>query len=110
MAAHAKLKFVRIPPRKARYVVDQIRGKSVAEAERVLMFSPRRAAKPLLKLLRSAVANAEQQGDLDPEILFVRKAHVDQGPAMKRIRPRAQGRAFLIRHRTSHVTVEVDER
>lgn len=109
MSAQAKLRFSRIPPRKARDLVDLIRGRSVEEATQTLTFSRRRAARPLLKLLNSAVANAEQQGELDLDILYVREAFVDEGPTMKRIRPRAQGRAYLIRRRTCHVTVVLDE-
>lgn len=110
MSATATLKFVRIPARKARYVVDQIRGQNVEEAVRTLTFSKRRASRAILKLLNSAIANAQQAGDMDLDVLFVKKATVNTGPVFKRIRPRAQGRAYGIFHRTCHITLELDER
>lgn len=110
MTATATLRFIRIPTRKARYVVDQIRGKNVEEAVKTLTFSKRRASRHILKLLNSAIANAEQAGNLDLDVLYIKKALVDKGPVMKRIRPRAQGRAYRILHRTCHITLELAER
>ncbi|RMF13243.1 MAG: 50S ribosomal protein L22 [Candidatus Dadabacteria bacterium] len=110
MTAKATLRYARVPARKARYVVDLIRGKDVEDAIQTLTFSRRRAARAVLKLLNSAVANAEQRGDLDLDLLYVQRATVDVGPTMKRIRPRAQGRAYLIRRRTCHITLELAER
>lgn len=110
MAATARLRFTRIPPRKARYVVDEIRGKSVEDATKILKFSRRRAARDILKLLNSALANAEHDGSMDLDILFVKEVYVDEGPTLKRIRPRAQGRAYQIRKRTSHITLVLDEK
>ena len=106
----ASAKYVRISARKARVVADQIRGKGYEEAEALLSFSPRGAAVPMLKLLRSAGANAENNDDLDPEDMRIAAVSVDEGPTMKRFRPRAQGRAYRIKKRTSHITVVVAER
>jgi large subunit ribosomal protein L22 len=106
----ATAKFVRVSPRKAREVVDLIRGKSVGDATAILMLTPRGAAPVVAKVLASAVANAENNNDMSAEDLFVAKAYVDEGPTLKRFRPRAMGRATRIRKRTSHITVAVDER
>jgi large subunit ribosomal protein L22 len=92
---------------KARRVVDLIRGLPAADAQAVLRFSPQSASEPVGKVLDSAVANAEHNGHLDPASLVVAEAFVDEGPMLKRFRPRAQGRAFRIRKRTSHITVVV---
>ncbi len=108
MEARARVRFVRISPTKARRVVDLIRGRHVEDARRVLRFSPLGAAKTVGKLLDSAVANAEQTPGVIPENLVVKEAFVDEGPTLKRFRPRAQGRAFRINKRTSHITVEVE--
>lgn len=108
--ARAQLRFAPMSAQKVRYVVDEIRGQSVEDATRRLTFSRRRAARPVLKLLNSAVANAAQRGDMDLDILFVKEAFVDVGPTQKRIRPRAQGRAYMIRRRTCHVTIVLDEK
>jgi large subunit ribosomal protein L22 len=97
-------------PRKVRLVVDQIRGKGVEEALNILTFNPRGAAEPLAKLLRSAVANADNKGDVDIDKLVVDTAYVDEGPTWRRWLPRAMGRATRIRKRTSHVTLELKER
>ena len=110
MAATATLKFARVPATKARYVVDQIRGMDVENAIQLLTFSRRRASQHILKLLNSAVANAEQAGELDLDVLYVKTATVDVAATLKRIRPRAQGRAYQIRRRTCHITLELDER
>ena len=94
--------------RKARRVVDLIRGRTAADALAVLQFAPQAASTPVSKVLASAMANAENNLDIDPETLIVSRAYVDDGPTLKRIRPRAQGRAFRINKRTSHITVEVE--
>jgi large subunit ribosomal protein L22 len=110
MEARAKSRFVRIAPRKARLVVDLIRGRNVEDALSVLDFTPKKAARIIAKTLRSAVANAENTKNLDVDRLVVKQAFVDEGPTQKRTLPRAQGRATRIFKRTSHVTVVVDEK
>jgi large subunit ribosomal protein L22 len=105
--ARASARYVRVSPMKARRVVDLIRGLPAADAQAVLRFSPQSASEPVGKVLDSAVANAEHNGHLDPASLVVAEAFVDEGPMLKRFRPRAQGRAFRIRKRTSHITVVV---
>ncbi|MDX2496018.1 MAG: 50S ribosomal protein L22 [Desulfuromusa sp.] len=108
MEAQAKLRNVRLSPRKARLVVDMVRGKGIQEAMNILQVSPQKTAPILSKLLKSAVANAEQSGVSDVDLLFVKTVMVDQGPALKRFMPRAQGRASRIRKPTSHITVVLD--
>jgi large subunit ribosomal protein L22 len=93
---------------KVRRVVDLIRGRSAADALAVLQFAPQAASEPVAKVIASAVANAENNLDLDPETLWISKAYVDEGPTLKRFRPRAQGRAYRIRKRTSHITIELE--
>ncbi len=111
MPARAVLRYARISPRKARVVADMIRGKDVDEAFIILKFTPKKAARIIEKLLKSAVANAEASPDIvDVDSLYISKICVDEGPMLKRIRPRAMGRAYLIRKRTSHITIELDER
>jgi len=110
MEASAKLKYARLSPQKTRLVVDMVRGKAVQEALNILKFSPQRPADVVAKLVRSAVANAEQKGVSDVDRLFVKTVTVDQGPALKRFMPRAQGRATRIRKPTSHITVVLDEK
>lgn len=110
MEAKAVAKFIRISPRKVRQVVDLIRGKDVQEALAILRFTPKRASTPVAKVINSAVANAEHNNDLDTDSLFVAKAFVDEGPTLKRWRARGMGRADVLRHRTSHITVVVEER
>jgi large subunit ribosomal protein L22 len=107
LEARAVAKFVRVSPFKARRVVDLIRGKHVVDARRILSHSPYGATRPVRKLLASAVANAGQKPGVVPENLFVVRAYVDEGPTLRRWRPRAQGRATRIRKRTSHITVVV---
>jgi len=102
---HAKARYVRTSARKARLVCDHIRGKDVAEARAILAFTPRAAAKPWLKLLESAVANAEHNHELVGEELKIAAVHADEGPTLKRFRPRAMGRATRIRKRTSHLSI-----
>ena len=107
---NAIAKYVRISPRKARQVVDLIRGKSVRDAKYILKLTPRGAAPIVGKVLASAVANAENNNDMSAEDLYVARAFVDEGPTLKRFKPRAMGRASKIRKRTSHITVSVDQR
>jgi large subunit ribosomal protein L22 len=110
MEVKAQARFVRVTPFKARRVVDLIRGQHVEEARRILRFTPRAAALPVRKVLDSAIANAEHNHQLPADALFVSRAFVDEGPTLKRYRPRALGRAYRIRKRTSHITVVVDSR
>ena len=109
MAVRAQAKYIRVAPRKAREVVDLIRGKSVAEARSTLFFANRNAARVVARVLNSAVANAENNNALSADDLYVKEARVDEGPTLKRIRPRAMGRAFRINKRTSHVTIILDD-
>jgi large subunit ribosomal protein L22 len=106
--AVARARYVRVTPMKARRVIDLIRGRSAREALAVLEFAPQTASAPVSKVLASAMANAENNLGLDPDSLIVSGAFVDEGPTLKRFRPRAQGRAYRIRKRTSHITVEVE--
>ncbi len=109
MEAKATARFVRVSPNKARRVVDMIRGQAIGEARRILEFSPLGATAPVAKVLNSAAANAEQRvGEPLGDGLIVKGAYVDEGPTLKRFRPRAQGRATRIRKRTSHITVVVE--
>jgi len=110
MQAKAVARTVRIAPRKARLVVDLIRGKQVGEAIAILKLTPKAASPVVEKLLKSAVANAEHNYDMDVNNLLVEEVFVDEGPTMKRFRPRAQGRASQINKRTSHITVVVSEK
>jgi len=103
----ATAKYVRIAPRKARLVADEVRGKSYPEAVSMLRFTNKRAAKIISDIVHSAAANAEHNMDADPDELFVREVRVDEGPTIKRYRPRAMGRATMIRKRTSHIRVEL---
>ena len=107
VVVRAQAKYVRHAPRKARLVVDHIRGKSIGEARAILQHTPRAAAVDVLKLLESAVANAENNHELVADDLVIRKAYVDEGPTLKRYRPRALGRATRIRKRTSHMTIQL---
>ena len=106
----ASARFVRITPMKARRVVDMVRGMSVDDALALLQFAPQAASETVYKVLESAVANAEGTESLDRNTLVVSKAMVDEGPTMKRWRPRAQGRASRINKRTSHITLVVQPR
>ena len=106
---HAIARYVRISSRKVKVVIDLIRGKSVAEAKAILAFTPKAASEPVLKVLNSAVANAENNLDMSADQLFVAEVFANQGPTLKRFRPRAQGRASRIRKRTSHITVILDK-
>ncbi len=106
--AFARATYVRVTPMKARRVVELIRDLPAKEALSVLKFAPQAASEPVAKVLASAIANAEHNFSLDGDTLFVSRAYVDEGPTMNRFRPRAQGRAFRIRKRTSHITIEVE--
>ena len=110
MEAKAHLKYLRISPRKVQIVADLIRGKDVGTAMAILMQTPKAASEPLVKLLKSAVANAENNFGMDVEKLVVSQVFATPGPILKRMRPRAQGRAFRINKRTSHVTLAVAEK
>jgi len=109
MSVIAKLRYLRIAPRKVRLVADLIRGKRIEKAQNILNFTIKKAAPPLLKLLRSATANAKNNFQLDESNLYITKILVDEGPKYKRWRARARGRAEEIQKRTSHVTVVLDE-
>ena len=110
MEAKAYAKYVRISPRKVSVVLNLIRGKDVKLAKAILEHTPKAACEPLLKLLKSAVANAENNHSMDTSALYVAECSVSQGPILKRIRPRAQGRAYRIEKRMSHITVILNER
>ena len=114
MEAKASARYVRVTPQKARRVVDLIRGRRAAEALAVLEFAPQAASEPVIKVVRSAIANARVKAEqaseaFDERGLVVQEAFVDEGPTLKRFRPRAQGRAYRIRKRTSHITVVVGQ-
>ena len=110
MQTKATAKFIRVSARKARLVLDQIRGKAVGDALATLEFTPRAAARLIEKVLRSAVANAEHNHQVrDLDSLRVVRATADGGPSLKRVQPRAMGRAFFIKHRTSHLTIAVTD-
>jgi large subunit ribosomal protein L22 len=109
-SATAVARFVRVSPMKARRVIDLVRGRSVADALDILRWAPQAASEPVAKVIASAVANAQNNNGLDPSTLVVATVYADEGPTAKRIRPRAQGRAFRIRKRTSHITVVVESR
>ena len=110
MEAKATLRYIRISPRKVSILCDQIRGKSVKDAEAILALIPKAASDPLAKLVHSAAANAENNHGMDPEKLYVDQAFVCPGPIIKRYRPVSKGRAHHIMKRTSHMTVVVKER
>ena len=105
-----KLSFARIPIQKACFVMDAIRGKDVATAEGILTYNNRHASAVILKLLKSAVANAENNNGMNPANLYIAECYATEGPTMKRIQPRAQGRAYRILKRMSHLTIVLDEK
>ncbi len=109
MEVKARAKFIRTSPRKARLVTELVKGKGVGEALNILAFTKRAPAKIISKLLKSAIANADQMKNIDVDTLFIKQISVDQGPTMKRYRPRAMGRATVIRKRMSHITVVLEE-
>lgn len=106
----AKLSYARVSVQKACFVLDAIRGKSVNEALAILMYNPRYASRLIEKLLKSAIANAENNNNLSAENLYIAECYAGEGPIMKRVKPRAQGRAYRIEKRMSHITVVLDER
>ncbi|MGH3826185.1 MAG: 50S ribosomal protein L22 [Pseudonocardiaceae bacterium] len=108
LCAVAHARNIGVTPMKARRVIDLIRGRNAQDALAVLQFAPQAASSPVSKVLASAMANAQNNLSLDPDTLVVSKAYVDEGPTLKRFRERAQGRAYRIRKRTSHITVEVE--
>jgi large subunit ribosomal protein L22 len=110
MEVKAVARFVRLSPRKARLIMDQIRGKQVEEAINLLSFAPQKSAFMIKKLVNSAVSNAEQNTELDVDKLYIKRVFADQGPSLKRFRARALGRASRIRKRTSHLTVVLEEK
>ena len=107
---HATAKYIRISARKVKVVIDLIRGKDVKEAEAILMYTPKAASEPTLKVLRSAMANAENNLEMDVENLYVAEVFANQGPTLRRYRPRSRGSASRIRKRTSHITIILDEK
>lgn len=110
MEAKAIVKNVRMTPRKVKLICDLIRGKDAGEAMNIIMHTPKAASEVMSKLLKSAVANAENNHNMDTDNLYVKYAHVAPGPVMKRVMPRAQGRAFRILKRTSHITLVLAEK
>lgn len=110
MEVKANLRYARVGAQKARLVADAIRGKDVNEAVKILAYMPKKTAVFMKKLVESAVANAEQKKVIDIDNLFVKTVMIDEGPVLKRYRPRAQGRAFQVRKKTSHICLTLDER
>ena len=110
MESSAVAKYVRVSPQKVRLVMDQVRGKRVEDALNMLKFAPQKGAGLLLKLINSAVANAQQSSEVDVDKLYIKKIFADEGPMLKRIIPRASGRATRILKRTSHLTVVLNDK
>ncbi len=108
--ARAVVRYLRVSPFKARQVADLVRGKDVDEAVGILKYTNKKSAPLISKVLKSAIANAEHNNDMDSDELYVSEIYVDEGPTLKRMRPRAYGRADVRRHRTSHITVVLRER
>ncbi len=106
---HATARYVRISSRKVKIVIDMIRGKTVSEALGILEYTPKAASEPVVKLLKSAAANAKNNLEMDPDRLYVAEVTANEGPTLKRLRARAQGRANRIRKRTSHINIVLDE-
>ena len=106
----AKLSYARVSVQKACFVLDAIRGKDVTTAKAILAYNPRYASSLIKKLLDSAIANAENNNGMNPDNLYIAACYADKGPTMKRVHPRAQGRAYRIEKRTSHITVILDEK
>ena len=106
---HAIARYIRMSPRKVKVVIDMIRGKSAKEAAAILTYTPKAACEPVLKVLNSAIANAENNLDMNRDDLYVAEAYANQGPTLKRYRARARGSASPIRKRTSHITVILDQ-
>ena len=107
--ATAKATYIRIAPRKVQIVLDLIRNQPVDKAMAILKYTPKAACEPLMKLLKSAIANAENNNNMDVERLYVAECYVGQGPTLKRMRPRAQGRGFRINKKTSHIALVLKE-
>ena len=110
MAARAVAKYVRISPQKARIVANLVKGKQVEDALNLLTFTPKKGASLIKKVVESAIANAQQKGEVDVDTLYIDTLRVDEGPKLKRFTPRAMGRATMILKRTSHITVMLDEK
>lgn len=110
MEARAIARYIRVSPFKARQVADLVRGKNADEAMGILMYTNKKSAPLIRKVVKSAVANAEHNFDMDSDELYISEIYVDEGPTLKRMRPRAYGRADIRRHRTSHITVVLRER
>ena len=110
MEATAKATYVRISPRKVQIVLDLIRNQPADKAMAILQYTPKAACEPVMKVLKSAIANAENNNGMNAENLYIAEAYANKGPTMKRIRPRAQGRAYRIEKRMSHITIVLDER
>lgn len=110
MEARAIAKFIRVSPRKARMVVDLVRGKKLEEALAILRYTPNKAADVVTKVVKSAAANAEHNYEMDKDDLVISQIFVDQGPSLKRVMPRAMGRADIIKRKTSHITVVVSDK
>jgi large subunit ribosomal protein L22 len=110
MESTAIARYIRISPRKVRLVIDQVRGKRVEDAVNMLKFAPQKGALYVLKLINSAVANAQQNSDIDVDKLYIKRIYADEGPSLKRIIPRASGRATRILKRTSHLTVVLNDK
>lgn len=110
MEARAIAKFIRVSPRKARMVVDLIRGKKLEEALAILRYTPNKATEAVTKVVKSAAANAEHNYEMDKDELIISQVYVDQGPTLKRFMPRAMGRADVMRRKTSHITVVVSDK
>lgn len=110
MEAKAIAKFIRLSPRKARMVVDLIRGKKLEEALAILRYTPNKATEAVTKVVKSAAANAEHNNEMDKDELIISQVYVDQGPTLKRFMPRAMGRADVMRRKTSHITVVVSDK
>ena len=109
MEATAKATYVRISPRKVQIVLDLIRNQPADKAMAILQYTPKAACEPVMKVLKSAIANAENNNGMNAENLYVEECYASQGPIMKRVKPRAQGRAYRINKRTSHITITVKE-
>ena len=107
---HATARYIRMSPRKVKVVVDMIRGKSAKEAAAILTYTPKAACEPVLKVLNSAIANAENNLDMSRDTLYVAEVFTNQGPTLRRYRPRSRGSASRIRKRTSHITIILDEK
>ena len=110
MEATAKATYVRISPRKVQIVLDLIRNQPADKAMAILQYTPKAACEPVMKVLKSAIANAENNNGMKKENLYIAECYANQGPTMKRVRPRAQGRAYRIEKRMSHITIVLDER